>query len=533
MSTKSTGRDLILKINRPQYVPNPEMFISALAWRLAEEKIPGWSKGKQKGEKNIALVYETNLLVKEQRYLKYVETRPDAEMDGLAGWIEDLSRHNLRFTDHPENGAKSIADALRGVVIEKSTRQAATPLSPSIALLQNGRGVFAKNSVTDLGLVIEQIFSLGNTSRSARDDEEIGINDSATALWFKAMCSRLEKDLLLAQIDGAVEDSIKRHHLNSDENAIVGSIFPDKDDLTTILQPFVESTDKISNLDLGSRTPFAWFFEAWTNLTNENWVNALPARRWVDWATTILRMAFGFAYVWEANWSLAIASLVTDPNTESNEDERCLYNTRMPGQLPSKVDLAFLLDSPRLAEGVAMHWKDSENTVSLRDVAPALRVTLSRGLRIRQILDDAIPKDTTKTIEETVFDLYCDPAVKELLRDAQREKFQNQAKSLWEAVKYTLLARNQTGDSADFYGLLKSVPSKFTVIEPATEWVAAISSIAINRPGGRGNLGTVRTDLSRLGLRPSVSELTDHLEAAGLAQSAADADTAVTILSAY
>lgn len=30
------GDDLILKINRPQYVPFPELFLSELAWRLAD-----------------------------------------------------------------------------------------------------------------------------------------------------------------------------------------------------------------------------------------------------------------------------------------------------------------------------------------------------------------------------------------------------------------------------------------------------------------------------------------------------------------
>jgi len=244
-------------------------------------------------------------------------------------------------------------------------------------------------------------------------------------------------------------------------------------------------------------------------------------------------MAFGFAYIWEANWCLAIANVIVDPLTEPNYEEKSLYHSRSNDQTLEKVGLDYLKKSPRLHNFSSMQWKDSESSVTLRDVAPSVRITLSRGLRVRQILDEAIPKDTEKSIEETLFDLQTDALVKEALREALKEKFQSQTKSLWEAVKYSLITRNQIGESADFYGLLKSFPPKHTVIEPATEWIAAISSIAINEPGGQGSLGTIRYDLQRLGLRPSVSELTSHLESAGLAQSAADADTAVSIISAY
>ena len=214
---------------------------------------------------------------------------------------------------------------------------------------------------------------------------------------------------------------------------------------------------------------------------------------------------------------------------------KSLYHSRSNDENPEQVGLEYLKKSPRLlsASASAMRWKDSESAVTLRDIAPALRVTLSRGLKVRQILEKAIPKDTKKSIEETLFDLHRDIEVREALRDALKEKYQEQTKSLWEAVKYALLTRSQIGESADFYGLLKSVSPKYTVIEPATEWIAAISSIAIDMPGGQGSLGTVLDDLQRLGLRPSVSELTRYLESAGLAQSAADADTAVSILSAY
>jgi hypothetical protein len=180
-----------------------------------------------------------------------------------------------------------------------------------------------------------------------------------------------------------------------------------------------------------------------------------------------------------------------------------------------------------------MPWKDADLGVSFRDVAPTVRNGLSRGLKIRQILEAAIQELPDMSIEETLYELRKNDRVRKDLTDALKEKYLNQTKSLYEAVKYTLLIRNQNGESADFYGLLKTVKPRFTIIEPATEWIAAISSLAINSPRGHGNLGTLRTSLERLGLRPTVAELTRYLEVAGLAESAADADTAVSIVSAY
>jgi hypothetical protein len=529
----NTGRDLILKITRPQYVPFPEMFISALAWSFAKDSITGWSKPEEKGGNKIGLIYEISTTARNPARFTYVATRPDDGSREVSKWIENLSAASIRFEHSEEEGARSIADALKGVSIEKSPRQAVTPLSPFIALLQNSSGVFAKVSPPDISDTIEQIFALGNADLNNQTERELEPRDSAAAMWLLSMKTRLEDDDLLKQLDHAIAYSIKSHPLNSSKVLDIDRVFPDCQDPVGLLEYRKSISAKISTIDLGRDTPFAWFHDAWTKINDPKWVLALPARRWVDWATTVLRVGFGFSYIWEANWCIAIANLITDPQTEANNEEKSLYHSRSNDDTPEQVGLEYLKKSPRLQSAGAMRWKDSDSSVTLRDVAPSLRVALSRGLKIRQILEDAIPANTEKSIEETLFDLYSDIAVKDRLRDALKEKYQEQANSLWEAVKYALLTRNQIGESADFYGLLKSVSPKYTIIEPATEWIAAISSISIDVPGGQGSLGTVLDDLQRLGLRPSVSELTHHLESAGLAQSAADADTAVSILSAY
>ena len=300
----STGRDLILKITRPQYVPYPEIFISSLAWSLAKDSVSGWSKPEEKGGNKIGLIYEISTTAREPARFTYVATRPDTDSHDVSKWLENLSAADIRFENFKEDGARSIADALKGVTIEKSPRQAATPLSPFIALLQNSAGVFAKVGPPDMALTIEQIFALGNTDLNSHADRELEPRDSAAAMWLLSMTSRLENDDLLKQIDRAVAYSIKGHPLNSSKVLDIDEVFPDHQDAEKLLEYRKSISDKTSTIDLGSDTPFAWFHDAWSKITDPKWVLALPARRWVDWATTVLRVGFGFSYIWEANLSI-------------------------------------------------------------------------------------------------------------------------------------------------------------------------------------------------------------------------------------
>ena len=522
----ATGGDLVLSILRPEYVPFPENLISSLAWRIADGGFPGWETH---DGKRVALIYKKSPLAKKAPRVHFVETCPDITSEVLADWVEALLANGFRLGDEASYSAKSISDALLGVNIENSSRQPATPLTPYIALLQNGQGVMGKAGPVNVGLILEQLFALGNPNLSTTTSDALAVEDSVAALWYVAMRSKLHDDYFLSLIDRSMGSMILKHPLNQN-NAAIGEIFPDIDDLAKLLQPRIKDADEISTIDLGTNTPFAWFCDTWKTLTSKKWVDALPARRWVDWATTVLRMAFGFSYIWEANWYLAIASAIT--SGEENHEEKCLYSVHEEGQIPTVVNLDFILNSPRLKNGVAMHWKDAQSNLSFRDVTPALRITLSRGLRVRNILVDFRKKNPGLSVEETMYSLRMNVQAREELIEAQREKYREQTKTVWEAVKYTLTERDSSGNK-DFYGFMKTISRKYTVIDPGTEWLAVISSLAIDNPGGTGKLGTVLKELARIGLRPSVSELTRYLESAGLAQSAADADTAVLIESAF
>ena len=103
----------------------------------------------------------------------------------------------------------------------------------------------------------------------------------------------------------------------------------------------------------------------------------------------------------------------------------------------------------------------------------------------------------------------------------------------WEAIRYSLGTRKETGLDADHYGFLQKVGRKFLIIQPTSEWIAVVASLSCSRPDQRCTIREVRTEMESLGLRPSVSELMLQLERAGLARSSPDADDGVYVEAAF
>jgi hypothetical protein len=102
-----------------------------------------------------------------------------------------------------------------------------------------------------------------------------------------------------------------------------------------------------------------------------------------------------------------------------------------------------------------------------------------------------------------------------------------------EAVRYSLLTRERSGPFADHYGLLVTRGTRYLLVEPATEWIAVVSSLATPGPGQKSTIGDLHRSLTQLGLHPDYQELIGLLEASGLARGSADADQAVVYQSAY
>lgn len=259
---------------------------------------------------------------------------------------------------------------------------------------------------------------------------------------------------------------------------------------------------------LSGSTPFGWFYRSWNTLTEEAWVRALPPRVWIDWATAVMRMALGFSYLWEAQWYERLARLT------------------LGGELRPDADLGSLVGSVH----EVLPWRPRSESISIRDVVSPMKARIGRGVAVRDVLKGRISAtDATGALNE-LRGLAEDDHVRGELQAALAT---TSTKNVWEAVRYALAARSESGAQADFYGILRNAGTRYAVVEPGTEWTALMAALAAERPNDHCTVGDVRNQLASLGLHPDLSELIGLLEVAGLARGSADADQAVEVQSPY
>ena len=478
-----------LALPRPQYVPQPEALISALAWKLLRvdpvENESGQSSEipmeKDPGGKPIGLLYRTGGGT--SKLVKIKATIPTGER--LHRFTLELNKAGLQIAGAHEKLSAAVLNSLDGVRVEKSGSQPASPLSPTIALLQNMRGVLGTKGPPDVAGIIELMFALGAGTESS----SLG----ASRLWLRASNHRMEVDPLLNALDVAVNHSV------------LGSPRQDPEALKGGLPTFIG--DDASDY---SGTPFDWFATSWLRLTSDEWVEALPARVWVDWATTILRLAIGLGYLWECSWNEAIARSVLKSGTESWDEIRSGVQTILP-------------------------WRSSRSGKVALDVAPLLISRVNTSEEIRAIFTAwfALNGATEGDFDETMVLMSLDQGLRQRLTEALgSDSPSNSGVNLWEAIKYTLKTRETSEGQADYYGLLQS-SGRYLTVNPGTEWIAVIASLSCGKPGASTDVGSLMTDFERMGMRPELSDLIALLERAGLARGSADADEGVIVESAF
>src|SRR5690606_17649359 len=181
--------------------------------------------------------------------------------------------------------AEALLNSVLGIRVGRSDIQPTSPISPSFALLQNTRGLLGKQNPPDIAVILETMFQLGLPAAAK--------NPGVSRRWKLAAARRMEIDPLVAKLDSALDKAIvHRHAREVDPHATSG------------LQGSYQGT------------PFEWFATSWCRLTEPVWVEALPARVWVDWATTLLRLAFGAGFLWESSWNIALAREIAKPTPQ-------------------------------------------------------------------------------------------------------------------------------------------------------------------------------------------------------------------------
>jgi hypothetical protein len=468
-------------LNRPEYPSSPEIFTTAIAWNLFDSNI---------GNTGDSIVFKTKSTG--SGITKSSATPTFSKLiDRGSGLSGKLGQEGVRLTGQKsapgfdligQNFVEGLLNGLTGTSSARSNSISVVPLTPALAMLQTVRGM--KGTGSNFALMLEQIFALGNTA----DDE------SVSQLWLQSVTRQIENDPLLAAVEGSL-----------------ASLFPHQ----RKVQKSPSSIDPWGVLSytphLDGNTPFHWFNRTWRNLNSQKWVDALPPRVWSDWASSVMRTAFGMSYLWEAEWAHRLSAQILDKSEPPQ-----LGGIIVDGLLP---------------------WLPKESPMSIRSFGPALSRKLRTGGELRKLIQEA---SQTKKLDgvpysQAVLLLRGDASFMSALAQAKFSPPLGAAhKSTVEAVTYSLKTRSEIGDGVDYYGLLRSKGvSKYLVIEPGTEWLAAFVSLTSQAPKGVINLGQVMENFSALGLNPPLGDLISGLERAGLATGSDDADSGLAVETAF
>ena len=463
-------------MNRPEYAALPETYISALVWN----RYAIASKDDAGARRKPAIVYRKRR--GKSSKLEFYETDPIK--GSMENWVKALNNSDIEVDDDDQHLGTATAKAICGIYVTEATSQAAVPVTPNIALLQDRFGMMSKQNPADIGMITEQLFAIGQVSDSPHPSK------TAADLWVIANEYRMQHDSLLKGLN----------------------------DAATVLFPFPvisreQHFGQLKPVDFGNwdRTPFHWFLDSWKKLTSEQWVLALPARVWVDWATTVLRLAYGLGFLYESLWFEQIARKIL-----AGEDMR--MQTLLRG-----------IDE-------VLPWAPRNAPQSIRNVAAQINRPVKRAQSARKEIVNWLNQNPIEklTYDEATKLMKSDADLKSRLELALKSRSEN-SKNTTEAIRYSLLTRETVGENADLYGLLRSVgPSKRVIIvDPAPDWITVVASLCCPKPGTSVALGQIQKSLHQMGLKPTRDDLVSLLERAGMSRGSADADQGLLVQSAY
>ena len=479
--------DLVLGLGRPEYMPSPEGYLSAIAWQGTVLKPIDGTRSR------VALVYDGSPSPGKDR--TNLTVRPSFH-DAL--WTQDISwldKVGLSFEGRREarrdDLLEGVLNSIAGVQAEKSNSKPASPMSENLALLQNPSGMLNKNGPAPYANILESMFRWGSDDSST---------ETLQSRWQRAVRHRTAHDPLLQRIDSLAERMLQ-------SRLDVARI-----ERNTTETSHREATSEHQFLH-GLSSPFQWLHSSWESLTTDEWVSALGPRVWTDWLTAILRLGLGMGYLWECHFYLAVEESILGETCDS-------------------------LERHLSGETQLLPWVTADATKTQRNVSPAIRSVVSKGNAIREFfqLKDSPIQQFISDYGESPLNQHIDvlrrPEVRDRLREAVRKApttRQGSTKILSESIVSSL--RERGGD--DFYALLRKIDNRNTVIAPGVEWVALLASLTCKHPGRETNLRQFNRSLRQLGLQGPARDVIGLLEVAGLAAGSADADEGVRITSAF
>jgi len=485
----------------PQYANVPELILSALAWSAVKKED---QPKKVLGRLYNGIVYEFVDRSKSQAIEVHgkarLETIPpdhDPRWERLVSQlIQSLSLTNKEVA---EKSARIFLHDIIGNVPAKAVSRSIVPFNASTALMQDPAGMVGANNPPNFALMIRRMFVLGNGEGDAARllaDAYSWVNDNHKDDWITKATSTITPD----EISVAAAS------------------------LLTNLDPISEFNTETPAWLVDEQTPFSWFAGSWQSLMRGGWKEEMPRKRWVDWASCILRTALGTGYVFELNFYYQLILALTNEMAESDAAERAL----------SRHTNFFT-------------W-DVFSSVSTRDIGSRIRKICQRGTACRAFIqsqaeeDDPCPKpydyiDDPKGPENWIRDarrwINSDESKQELVRQAIAGVGNRTANNAQETISYALLDRGNGGGNEDLYSLIRKKGSRYSVIEPGQEWLVVIASMQANGSGQTTRVADVIAALEAIGVTTGYNTIVNELERVGLARTSHDADDAIEVAAAF
>lgn len=395
--------------------------------------------------------------------------------------------------------AEAVSYELQGVKAKNSPRVAAIPVTIATGLLQSSPGVTGSLNAENYAAILDQMFRAGLDKGYA--------GESCGLLLMAAMRKKLDDDEMLRGIESVVREGILKPRIDPNISVTPGD------------QVGVRTNFRPTNFPswLSGNTPFSWYADAWLKLTRADWLEVLPPRRWVDWLATSARLGIGMSILWESSLLDQIGELILNDSDD--------------------VGIQAILEA--ISADPLIQWEDSRKRLRLRNVQPGYRALIARGAFVEKFLKERIASsDVSRTDDfSTAVSKMRTASSRETLRTAlNRSHSDDPKKRSRDAFESCLTARAMFGEYADHYGFLVrhgKGKAMFRVVDPSTEVLALIASLACETPDGECSIGDVRRSLRQLGFQPSIPELVARLERAGLCRDAADASDSIRVRSAF
>ena len=402
----------------------------------------------------------------------------DQERANFAALLGDLDV--LSGSSHPVELVDAVVHAVTGVVSKRGSSLRASPMTEHLALSQDLSGVTGSNNPPNLGRALEAMFLMGQPLGAQ------GTSGGMADLWLAAARLRAESEPLL----GAIDKAFGTVH--------PGAPFVPREGYRAATEDFWRGRFPES--------PFGWLHDTWTTLMDPRWSKRLPTRVWTDWSTAVLRVGLAFGYLAEMRWYELVG--------------RCLL---------SREEVTVL---PQLRGEVLLPWAPSRLPVKSRNVKVEIKQAVNKGTSMLQVLrdtTDGVLPDPLAELNRLRQEEGVRRAVQGALGGTNPPSF---AKNTYETIIYALQPRDG-GTGKDYYSLLRGAGNRYSVVDPGTEWIAVVASLACDLDTRETNIGEVRTALARLGIVPELQELVRALEEAGMARGSADADHGVRVRSAF